>query len=153
MGSGRQAAQDGHPEREQDEGASEYGEELSIGPFTFITILFRYRGTVRESCPRLLAAVSIFAQIIKIYWCGASIIHSECPLAFSETAHSVAGGIIGFMLVFRTSISYYRFYEVKYLGHLYDCIRNANIAFLPSSALVTTSRATMQRSTRTSRAA
>ena len=125
----------GTPSVSKTKGASEkYGEELSIGPFTFITILFRYRGTVLPKImPQTLlaAAVSIFAQIIKIYWCGANITsHSECPLAFSETAHSVAGGIIGFMLVFRTSISYYRFYEgKKYLGHLYDCIRNANIAF------------------------
>jgi putative membrane protein len=42
----------------------------------------------------------------------------------------VAGGVIGFMLVFRTSISYYRFYEgKKYLGHLHDSLRNANVAF------------------------
>jgi predicted membrane chloride channel (bestrophin family) len=52
-------------------------------------------------------------QVAKIGWCGVGITSpSECPLAFSETAHSVAGGIIGFMLVFRTNISYYRFYEV-----------------------------------------
>jgi predicted membrane chloride channel (bestrophin family) len=116
-------------------GASEsYGEELDSGPLTFFTVLFRYRGTVLPKImPQTLFAVfvSVLAQVVKIYWCGANITsHSECPLAFSETAHSVAGGIIGFMLVFRTSISYYRFYEgKKYLGNLYDSVRNANIGF------------------------
>ena len=117
------------------DGASEsYGEELDSGPLTFVTILFRYRGTVLPKiAPQVIlaAGMSVWAQVVKIYWCGADITsHSQCPLAFSETAHSVAGGIIGFMLVFRTSISYYRFYEgKKYLGHLYDALRNANIAF------------------------
>ena len=134
-GDGKERKAAGTPSVSKTKGASEtYGEELSVGPFTFVTVLFRYRGTVLPKImPQTLlaAAVSIFAQIIKIYWCGANITsHSECPLAFSETAHSVAGGIIGFMLVFRTSISYYRFYEgKKYLCHLYDSIRNANIAF------------------------
>jgi predicted membrane chloride channel (bestrophin family) len=83
--------------------------------------------------PQVLFAVvsSLCAQTLKIYWCGADIVsHAQCSLAFSETAHAVAGGVIGFMLVFRTSISYYRFYEgKKYLGHLHDALRNANVAF------------------------
>ncbi len=34
------------------------------------------------------------------------------------------------MLVFRTSISYHRFYEgKKYLGELNDSLRNANLGF------------------------
>ena len=116
-------------------GASEsYGEELNTGVFSFVTCLFRYRGTVLPKImPQTLFAafVGAVAQVVKIFWCGVGITSpSECPLAFSETAHSVAGGIIGFMLVFRTSISYYRFYEgKKYLGQLYDSVRNANIAF------------------------
>lgn len=126
---------EGEPSVTNADGASEsYGEELDSGPLTFLTILFRYRGTVLPKiAPQVIlaAGMSVWAQVVKIYWCGADITsHSQCPLAFSETAHSVAGGIIGFMLVFRTSISYYRFYEgKKYLGHLYDAIRNANIAF------------------------
>lgn len=116
-------------------GASEsYGEELSTGMFSFATCLFRYHGTVLPKImPQTLFAVfvAMIAQAVKIFWCGVGITSpSECPLAFSQTAHSVAGGIIGFMLVFRTSISYYRFYEgKKYLGQLYDSVRNANIAF------------------------
>ena len=111
-----------------------YGKELNSGPFAFITCLFSFHKTV---LPRVMpqtifaAIVALIAQIVKISWCGANITSpSECPLAFNQTAHSVAGGIIGFMLVFRTSIAYYRFYEgKKHLGQLYDSIRNANIAF------------------------
>ena len=104
------------------------------GPWAFITTLFRVKGTVLPRVfPQVLFAVvsSLCAQTLKIYWCGADIIsHAQCSLAFSETAHTVAGGVIGFMLVFRTSISYYRFYEgKKYLGQLHDALRNANVAF------------------------
>ena len=108
--------------------------EYAGGPWAFITTLFRVRGTVLPRVfPQVLFAVvsSLCAQTLKIYWCGADIVsHAQCSLAFSETAHAVAGGVIGFMLVFRTSISYYRFYEgKKYLGHLHDALRNANVAF------------------------
>jgi predicted membrane chloride channel (bestrophin family) len=108
--------------------------EYAGGPWAFITTLFRVRGTVLPRVfPQVLFAVvsSLCAQTLKIYWCGADIVsHAQCSLAFSETAHAVAGGVIGFMLVFRTSISYYRFYEgKKYLGHLHDALRNANVGF------------------------
>jgi len=108
--------------------------EYAGGPWAFVTTLFRVRGTVLPRVfPQVLFAVvsSLCAQTLKIYWCGADIVsHAQCSLAFSETAHAVAGGVIGFMLVFRTSISYYRFYEgKKYLGHLHDALRNANVAF------------------------
>ena len=117
-----------------DADAETYGEELDGRWWTFFGVLFRYRGTVLPKiAPQTFFAgvTAVAAQVIKIYRCGADITaHSECPLAFSETAHSVAGGIIGFMLVFRTSISYYRFYEgKKHLGHLFDALRNANVAF------------------------
>ena len=108
--------------------------EYAGGPWAFVTTLFRVKGTVLPRVfPQVLFAVvsSLCAQTLKIYWCGADIVsHAQCSLAFSETAHAVAGGVIGFMLVFRTSISYYRFYEgKKYLGHLHDALRNANVAF------------------------
>ena len=109
--------------------------EYAGGPWAFVTTLFRVRGTVLPRVfPQTFFAVvsSLSAQTLKIYWCGADIVshQRQCSLAFSETAHAVAGGVIGFMLVFRTSISYYRFYEgKKYLGHLHDALRNANVAF------------------------
>ena len=124
--------------------------DLHAGPWSFITTLFKVKHTVLPRVlPQVLFAVisSLIAQTLKIYWCGADIVsHSQCSIAFSETAHAVAGGVIGFMLVFRTSISYYRFYESKkYLGHLHDSLRNANVAFcafLRTSSRVTSSGAT-----------
>ena len=60
--------------------------------------------------------------------------HRDCPSTFSDTAHSVCGGVIGFTLCFRASISYYRYYEAKkFMGTLCEGARNfacGSLAFL-----------------------
>ena len=119
------------PEREQTKALREIWREPAwVHSPHHHPVSIQRHGATQDHAPNTAAAVSIFAQI-KIYWCGANITSHSGARWRSARPHSVAGGIIGFMLVFGPASRTMLHEGKKYLGHL-DCIRNAN-TFIPSS--------------------
>lgn len=114
--------------------AAASGRELGLGLFSFVTVIFQMKGTV---LPKVGVNVVIailmgfFANEVKYWWCGDEVpSHQSCDITFSPTAHSIVGGVLGFLLVFRTDIAYYRYYEgKKFVGQIYMAVRNVNVAF------------------------
>ena len=104
----------------------------------FFTGLFSWKNTVLPGIvgPTLFAGlVSLLANYTKVKSCGRNVTsHQDCVYAFSDTAHSICGGIIGFTLCFRASIAYFRYYEAKkFMGALCESARNfacGSLAFL-----------------------
>ena len=105
---------------------------------TFFTALFAWKNTVLPAIlwPTVFAGLLAgLANYTKVKQCGVDVAsHQDCIFAFSDTAHSVCGGVIGFTLCFRASISYYRYYEAKkFMGALCEGVRNfacGSLAFL-----------------------
>ena len=108
--------------------------EVGYGLFSFVTVLFKYKGTV---LPKIIVnvflamAMGFFANQVKEWLCKSEVTtHTDCDFTFGPTAHSVVGAVLGFLLVFRTDIAYYRYYEgKKFVGQLYQAMRNVNVAF------------------------
>mmetsp|Transcript_30067 Transcript_30067/g.97866 ORF Transcript_30067/g.97866 Transcript_30067/m.97866 type:complete len:2075 (-) Transcript_30067:133-6357(-) len=110
------------------------GQELEGGMFSFIAVIFIWRNTVLvRLLPQLVMAVivGIIAQQLKLIACGEDVVlDTDCWITFDDNAHQVAGGILGFLLVIRTNIAYYRYYEgKKFLGAMYNALRNVNVGF------------------------
>ena len=105
---------------------------------SFFTDLFAWNNTVLPGIlwPTIFAGLLAgLANYTKVKQCGKNVTsHQDCAFAFSDTAHSVCGGVIGFTLCFRASISYYRYYEAKkFMGALCEGARNfacGSLAFL-----------------------
>ena len=105
---------------------------------SFFTDLFAWKNTVLPGIlwPTVFAGLLAgLANYTKVKQCGPDVMsHRDCPSTFSDTAHSVCGGVIGFTLCFRASISYYRYYEAKkFMGTLCEGARNfacGSLAFL-----------------------
>ena len=56
---------------------------------------------------------------------------SDCYYTFTSLAHSIAGSVIGFLLVFRINLSYDKYYNGKVgLSEVYGSIRNAGINYM-----------------------
>jgi len=110
------------------------GQELEASTWAFITVIFKYKNTViSKVMPQMVLAgvLGMVAFGAMLWQCGPDVTEDMyCDIAFSSNAHQVAGGIISFLLVFRTTIAYYRYYEgKKYLGMMYSSIRNLNVGF------------------------
>ena len=105
---------------------------------SFFTDIFAWKNTVLPGIlwPTVFAGLLAgLANYTKVKQCGTDVMsHRDCPSTFSDTAHSVCGGVIGFTLCFRASISYYRYYEAKkFMGTLCEGARNfacGSLAFL-----------------------
>ena len=105
---------------------------------SFFTDLFAWNNTVLPGIlwPTIFAGLLAgLANYTKVKQCGKNVTsHQDCAFACSDTAHSVCGGVIGFTLCFRASISYYRYYEAKkFMGALCEGARNfacGSLAFL-----------------------
>lgn len=101
--------------------------------WSFVTAVFAVQGTV---LPRLAmqilasALVAIGANALKISECGDEVIDvTKCSYVFDASAHTMAGAILGFTLVFRVSFAYTRYYECKgLLGALANGVRSLNVA-------------------------
>mmetsp|Transcript_11357 Transcript_11357/g.13423 ORF Transcript_11357/g.13423 Transcript_11357/m.13423 type:complete len:2088 (+) Transcript_11357:378-6641(+) len=110
-------------------------QEMERGNLQFVTEVFKLKNTVHvKIVPQLILAciMGIAAQGLKMAMCGPDVVQAyECAVTFSPTAHLIVGMVTGFLLVFRTNIAYYRFYEgKKALGQAYNAIRNINVAFV-----------------------
>jgi putative membrane protein len=86
--------------------------------------LFDIKGSmVREIIGRVLTCVG-WAALIALYDTNAARL-GLLTLSFPETAHSLMGGVLGLLLVFRTNASYDRFWEGRKLwGSLVNECRN-----------------------------
>ena len=101
--------------------------------YTFLTELFTKQDTVISKIVPQMAAggiVGLFAQYVKMAFCGDDVeTDRECWIAFGNEAHTIAGSILGFLLVFRVNLAYTKFYEAKEaLGLVYDGLRNVMVA-------------------------
>lgn len=109
--------------------------EWPDGPWAWFTEVLLYRGTVFERVlPQIICAagMGVVAQVTKVFWCGNNVKkESQCIITFGTNMHSIAVTIIGFLLVFRTNLSYKKYYDgMTNLGQMYTSMRNVNIALL-----------------------
>jgi hypothetical protein len=91
--------------------------------FAFILMLFHYSGTaVKDMVPQLVVEVlcNLLATILNEYMGWDNI-----PLPTDvEDLHKITGSIVGFLLIFRTSLAYDRYYEGrKLIGQVLNATR------------------------------
>lgn len=124
-------------EEEDDPVEVKVGKEFGEGTWSFITELWAWENTVWPSLlPQVILSgiMGAVAWQLKVSVCekdGTEVYDpSECLITFDRNAHDLVGIAIGFLIVFRVSMAYGRYYEGKeVVGQLYEGVRNLNVAF------------------------